>query len=55
MASEEKSLENLNGRTDGRTDDGQKVITIAHSEQSSGELKIYDAGVSGCVGGAGKV
>ena len=24
---------------DGRTDDGQKVITIAHPEQSSGELK----------------
>ena len=28
------------GRTDGRTDDGRKVITIAHPEQSSGELKI---------------
>ena len=27
------------GRTDGRTDDGRKVITIAHPEQSSGELK----------------
>ena len=27
-------------RTDGRTDDGRKVITIAHPEQSSGELKI---------------
>ena len=26
--------------TDGRTDDGRKVITIAHPEQSSGELKI---------------
>ena len=26
------------GRTDGRTDDGRKVITIAHPEQSSGEL-----------------
>ena len=25
---------------DGRTDDGRKVITIAHPEQSSGELKI---------------
>ena len=25
--------------TDGRTDDGQKVITIAHPEISSGELK----------------
>ena len=42
--SEEKSFENVNGRTDrctdGRTDDGRKVITIAHPEQSSGELKI---------------
>ena len=27
------------GRTDRRTDDGRKVITIAHPEQSSGELK----------------
>ena len=27
------------GWTDGRTDDGRKVITIAHPEQSSGELK----------------
>ena len=26
--------------TDRRTDDGRKVITIAHPEQSSGELKI---------------
>ena len=26
--------------TDGRTDDGRKVITIAHPEQSSGELKL---------------
>ena len=34
----EKSFENVNGRTDGRTDDGRKVITIAHPEQSSGEL-----------------
>ena len=25
-------------RTDGRTDDGRKVITIAHPEHSSGEL-----------------
>ena len=25
--------------TDGRTDDGLKVITIAHPEYSSGELK----------------
>ena len=38
--SEEKSFENVNGRTHGRTDDGRKVITIAHPEQSSGELKI---------------
>ena len=28
------------GRTDARTDDRRKVITIAHPEQSSGELKI---------------
>ena len=28
------------GRTDGQTDDGRKVITIAHPEHSSGELKI---------------
>ena len=27
------------GQTDGWTDDGQKVITIAHPEHSSGELK----------------
>ena len=27
------------GRTHGRKDDGQKVITIAHPEHSSGELK----------------
>ena len=39
MASEEKSFENVNRRTDGRTDNGRKVITIAHPEQSSGELK----------------
>ena len=26
--------------TDGQMDDGQEVITIAHAEQSSGELKI---------------
>ena len=46
-ASEEKSFENNNGRmhgrTDGRTDDGRKVITIAHPEHSSGELKIQEA------------
>ena len=34
-AASEKSFENVNGRTHGR-----KVITIAHPEQSSGELKI---------------
>ena len=34
-ASEEKSFENVNGRSD----DGRKVITIAHPEQSSGEPK----------------
>ena len=28
--------------TDGRTDDGRKVITIAHPEQSSGELIKQD-------------
>ena len=27
----------------GRTDDGRKVITIAHPEQSSGELKNTEA------------
>ena len=44
MALEELSFESVNGRTTGRTDgwmdDGQKVITIAHPEHSSGELKI---------------
>ena len=34
-----RSWERMDGRTDGRTDDGRKVITIAHPEQSSGELK----------------
>ena len=29
------------GHTDGRTDDGRKVITIAHLEQSSGELSMF--------------
>ena len=42
-ASEEKSLENVNGgttdgQTGGRMDDGQKKITIDHPEHSSGEL-----------------
>ena len=30
------------GRTHGRTDDGRKVIKIAHPEHSSGELKTAD-------------
>ena len=30
--------------TDGRTDDGRKVIPIAHPEQSSGELTSTDSG-----------
>ena len=34
-ASEEKSFENVNGRTH----NGRKVTTIAHPEHSSGELK----------------
>ena len=38
MALEELSFESVNGRTDRRTD-GRKVITIAHPEHSSGELK----------------
>ena len=39
MTLEELSFESVNGRTGGRTtNDGQKVITIAHPEQSSGEL-----------------
>ena len=32
------------GRMDGRTDNGRKVITIAHPEQSSGELKNASLG-----------
>ena len=39
-ASEEKSFENVNGRTGVRTDDGRKMITTAHPEHSSGELII---------------
>ena len=31
------------GRTDARTDDRRKVITIAHPEQSSGELKKHNS------------
>ena len=34
---------------DGRTDDGRKVITIAHPEQSSGELKIKSKGRCICL------
>ena len=41
-ASEEKSFENVNGRMDARTNDGRKVITIAHPEHSSGELKTSE-------------
>ena len=37
MALEQLSFKSVNGRTD----DTQKVITIAHPEQSSGELKIF--------------
>ena len=33
-----KSFENVNGWMDARTDDRQKVITIAHPEHSSDEL-----------------
>ena len=32
----------MDGRTEARTDDRRKVITIAHPEQSSGELKILN-------------
>ena len=47
MVLEELSFESVYGRTDGKTDgkldgradDGQKVITIAQPEHSSGELK----------------
>ena len=38
MALDELSFENVNGRTDRRMDDGQKVITIAHPEHNSGEI-----------------
>ena len=31
----------MDARADVRTDDGRKVITIAHPEQSSGELTRY--------------
>ena len=48
MKFEQKLAERLQRRsclkmlTDGRTDDRRKVITIAHPEQSSGELKISE-------------
>ena len=35
----------MDGRTHGQTDDGRKVITIAHPEHSSGELKMLSAAV----------
>ena len=43
MALEELPFENVNRRMDRQMDrltDGQKVITKAHPEHSSGELKI---------------
>ena len=45
MAFEEVSFASVNVRTTGRTDDGQKVITIAHPEHSSGELKMHYIGL----------
>ena len=39
MALEELSFESVNQWTDNRMDDGQKVITTAHPEHSSSELK----------------
>ena len=44
-ASEEKLFENVYGwahETDTQTDKGQKVITIAHNEHSSGELTMLE-------------
>ena len=38
MALEELLFESVNGQPDRQRDDGQKVITIAHPEHSSGEL-----------------
>ena len=38
MALEELSFESINERTDGRTDDGQKVFTTDQPEDSSGVL-----------------
>ena len=41
MALEKLSFESVNGWTD----DGQKVITIAHPEHSSGELQMLALGL----------
>ena len=38
--SEEKAFENINRQTEAQTNKGQKAITTAHPEHSSGELKI---------------
>ena len=35
----EEAIENVNGWMHGQTDNRRKVITIAHPEHSSGELK----------------
>ena len=40
MALEELPFESVNGRMDGWTDEGHKVITTAHPEHSSDELKM---------------
>ena len=40
MALKELSFESVNRKPDRWMDNGQKVITIAHPEHSSGELKI---------------
>ena len=40
MALEELSFESVNRQMHRRMDDGQKVTTTAHPEQSSGELII---------------
>ena len=38
MGLKDLSFECINGQTNNRTDNGQKVLTIAHPEHSSGEL-----------------
>ena len=40
MASVEFLFVSVNREMDGQMDDGQKVITIAHPEHSSGELTM---------------